>query len=98
MFKVHAERMQFAYNENMPALQIRDFPVSLHRKLAERARQERRTIAQQATVLLSEALTVVQSPKERRAAVLTQVPKGRRRPDFKRITPPEQLIRADRNR
>jgi hypothetical protein len=90
--------MQIAYNENMPALQIRDFPVSLHRMLAERARLERRTIAQQATVLLSEALTVAQSPKERRAVVLAEIRKGRRRFDFKRIAPPEQLIRADRNR
>jgi hypothetical protein len=90
--------MHIAYNEIMPALQIRDFPVSLHRMLAERARLERRTIAQQATVLLSEALAVSQSPKERRTVVLAEIRKIRRRVDVERVRPPEQLIRADRNR
>jgi hypothetical protein len=94
----HAKRMPFAYNRSMPALQIRDFPVALHRMLIERARLERRTIAQQATVLLAEALTAAQSPKERRSAVLAGIVTSRRRFDFKRITPPEKLIRADRNR
>lgn len=81
----------------MPALQIRDFPESLHRLLAERARQERRTIAQEATVLLAEALAV-SPPGERRRAVLDDLSRSRKRFDFSRITPPEKLIRADRNR
>jgi hypothetical protein len=89
--------MRFAYNRDMPALQIRDLPVDLHRLLIERARRERRTIAQQATVLLAEALAV-SPPQERRRAVLAELARGRKHFDFTRITPPEELIRADRNR
>jgi hypothetical protein len=80
----------------MPSLQIRDLPASLHRLLVERARQERRTIAQQATTLLMEALAV--PPRERRRAVLAELSRKRKRFDFARIAPPEELIRADRNR
>lgn len=81
----------------MPALQIRDLPASIHRLLVERARRERRTIAQQATVLLAEALAV-SPPQERRRAVLAELNRSRKQFDFTRITPPEDLIREDRNR
>ena len=81
----------------MPALQIRDLPVALHRLLVERARKERRTIVQQATVLLAEALTGI-SPQERRRAVLADLGRNRKQLDFARIGSPEDLIRADRNR
>ena len=81
----------------MPALQIRDLPASLHSLLVERARRERRTIAQQATVLLAEALAA-SPPQERRRAVLAELARGRKRFDFARITPPEDLIRMDRSR
>jgi plasmid stability protein len=90
--------MRLAYYITMPALQIRDLPASIHRQLVERAKKERRTIAQQATVLLSEALASSPSPKERRHAVLEELSRTRKRFDFTRITPPEDLIREDRNR
>lgn len=89
--------MQIAYNRSMPALQIRDFPEALHRLLAERAKQQRRTIAQEATVLLSEALTA-EPQKERRRAVLAELGRNRRQYDFSRVAAPEDLIRADRRR
>jgi hypothetical protein len=81
----------------MPALQIRDLPLALHGLLVARAKKERRTIAQQATVLLAEAL-VEASPQERRHAVLADLNRSRKRFDFARIGTPEDLIRADRNR
>jgi hypothetical protein len=80
-----------------PSSQIRDLPASVHRQLVERARQERRTIAQQATMLLMEALAVA-PPSERRRAVLAEISRNRKRFDFSRVTPPDELIRADRNR
>jgi hypothetical protein len=82
----------------MPSLQIRDLPPSIHRLLVDRARRERRTIAQQATVLLSEALAVSPPPQEHRRAVLAELARSRKRFDFTRVTPPVELIRADRNR
>ena len=81
----------------MPALQIRDFPASLHSQLAERAKQERRTIAQQATVLLAQALSTA-SHQERRGAILSKISKRRPVLDFSKIPAPEDLIREDRNR
>jgi plasmid stability protein len=86
------------YNRHMPALQIRNLPDSVHRQLVERAKREHRTIAQQATVLLTEALTVSPPPQERRRAVLAELSRRRKRFDFARVASPEDLIRADGNR
>jgi hypothetical protein len=81
----------------MPSLQIRDLPAAVHRLLVERARRERRTIAQQATTLLMEGLAV-SPPRERRRLVLAKLSRRRKPFDFTKVTPPEDLIRADRNR
>ncbi len=81
----------------MPALQIRDFPDAAHRLLVERAKREHRSIAQQATVLLTEALAA-EPPRERRRAVLAGLSRSGRHYDFPPIGAPEELIRADRNR
>jgi plasmid stability protein len=78
----------------MPALQIRDLPVEVHRLLTERARREHRSITQQATVLLTEALVA----NERRRAVLAKLSRSRKKFDFAQIGAPEDLIRTDRNR
>lgn len=40
----------------MPTLNIKNFPASLYRKLRERARRERRSMAQEVTHLLERAL------------------------------------------
>ena len=61
----------------MLALQIRDLPASIHRQLVERARREHRSIAQQATVLLAEALLTSPPPQERRRAVLAELNRSR---------------------
>ena len=82
----------------MPALQIRDLPASIHRLLVERARQERRTITQQATILLAEALAGSPQPRERRRAVLADLRREGKRFDFSRIETPEEIVRADRSR
>jgi plasmid stability protein len=82
----------------MASLQIRDLPDPIYRLLVERAREERRTLAQEATVLLREALAVSEPPKNRRLKILTELSRERRRIDFGRIATPEQLIREDRDR
>ena len=82
----------------MPSLQIRDLPDPIYRLLVERAREDRRTLAQEATVLLSEALVVSEPPKNRRGKILAELSRGRRRINFARMSTPEQLIREDRDR
>jgi len=86
--------MMHAILRIMPALQIRDLPVEVHRLLTERARREHRSITQQATVLLTEALVA----NERRRAVLAKLSRSRKKFDFAQIGAPEDLIRTDRNR
>ena len=83
--------------KGMPALQIRDFPPTLHRLLADRARLEHRTITQQATALLSEALLAA-PPGARRRQVLAHLAGRRKRIDLAGMPSPEDLVRADRNR
>jgi len=82
----------------MPALQIRDLPDPVYRKLVDRARREHRSISQQATVLLAEALEASTIPKDRRRALLEEL---RERPlvsDIETLQPPEALVREDRER
>jgi len=81
----------------MPSLQIRDFPQTLHSQLVRRARLERRTIAQEATVLLAEALSSP-SPKDRRRKLLDEIEQRGAFLNFNRAPRPEDLIRADRGR
>ena len=89
--------MQVTYSQNTPALQIRNFPEPLHRLLAERAKSERRTISQQASVLLTQAL--ITSPiGDARRATLEAIRKRGKTYDFTKMPTPEELIREDRNR
>ena len=46
----------FLHNGGMSTLNIKDFPDSLYRKLQARARRQRRSVAQEVTRLLSEAI------------------------------------------
>jgi hypothetical protein len=82
----------------MPSLQIRDLPGPIYRMLVERAREERRTLAQEATVLLSEALAVSESPRARRQKILAELGRRRKKVDFAQSATPERLIREDRDR
>jgi plasmid stability protein len=82
----------------MPSLQIRDLPDHIYRRLVEEAERERRSLAQQAIVVLNRGLNVeVREYKERLRSVL----EGRSKIDRK-IT--EKLpsfvdsIREDRDR
>ncbi|MGH9662093.1 MAG: FitA-like ribbon-helix-helix domain-containing protein [Bryobacteraceae bacterium] len=82
----------------VPSLRVRDLPEAIYRRLVERARQEHRTIAQQATVLLARALDTQSTPRERRNLLLKQL---RARPlvrDPARLPAPDTLVREDRQR
>lgn len=79
----------------MPTLQIRDLPDDLYQALSVDARDEHRSLTQQAIVELREAQAL---RRQRRAhAVLETLSASERRFDFDARTP-EQLIRADRER
>jgi len=81
----------------MPLLQVRDFPQDLYERLAQVATAERRSIAQQATVLLGQALTSPESALSRRQRVLAEAT------ELAHSMPPNDLdpvvlIRQDRDR
>jgi plasmid stability protein len=80
----------------MPSLQIRDLPDDLYQALAFRARQEHRSLAQQAVVELRRipALTA----GERRRAVIARIRASLQEPEVPLKPSPEQLVREDRDR
>jgi hypothetical protein len=78
-------------------LQVRDVPEHIHRRLAELAEKERRSLAQQAVAVLAKGLEVEVDPKARRRKVLEEAKRldlgrGKSLPDF------VKLIREDRER
>jgi antitoxin FitA len=79
----------------MPSLQIRDLPEDVYDALAERGRRERRSLAQQAVVELS------QMPElERRRTREALIDQLRKAPKVvsKGALDPVRLIREDRQR
>jgi len=81
----------------MPLLQVRDFPQDLYDRLGQAAELDRRSIAQQATVLLRESLGSPESAIARRRQALREASR------MAEMTPPNnldpvQLIREDRER
>jgi plasmid stability protein len=81
----------------MAAIQVRDIPDHIYRLLAERAKRERRSLAQEAVVTLARGLQVEVDAKGRRKALLAtlqSVPAAA----TERFSDPARLIREDRLR
>lgn len=81
----------------MASLQIRELPADVYEALAHRAQREGRSLAQQAIVELRKMREI--EARERRmdtiSRLLRRLAKGERRAVQ---TPPETLIRRDRDR
>jgi len=81
----------------MPSLQIRDLPEPLHRLLQRRARQNKRSLSQQALADLEELSGA--DPRQRRQQALERIEqRWQERQPLRWPEPPEALIRADRER
>lgn len=81
----------------MATLQVREVPTAVYGVLAEAARHEHRSLAQQALITLERGLGLAEDPMERRQRVLraigeTKIPEGKSLPD------PVELVREDRAR
>jgi hypothetical protein len=79
----------------MPTIQVRDVPEHIYRLLSEQAAKERRSLAQQAIMVLARGLEVEVDEKARRRALLASIkpmPRGSRKADF------VKMIREDRQR
>lgn len=80
----------------MPSLQIRDLPDDLYQALAFRARQEHRSLAQQAVAELRRIPALAAG--ERRQAVLARIRASLHGPEAALKPSPEDLVREDRAR
>jgi len=81
----------------MPLLQVRDFPQDLYDRLHRAAESDRRSIAQQTTIILRESLGSPESAMARRRQALAEASQ------LALATPPNNLdpvhlIREDRDR
>jgi hypothetical protein len=78
-------------------IQVRDIPGHVYRMLAERARRERRSLAQEVVVTLARGLQVEVDAKARRGALLSTIPSSPAAAT-ERFSDPARLIRQDRLR
>jgi plasmid stability protein len=81
----------------MPSLQIRDLPEPLHQQLLLRARQQNRSLSQQALTEMEAAAGG--DPRERRLAALERIAaRVRLQGPIVCPDPPETMVRNDRQR
>jgi plasmid stability protein len=81
----------------MKIIQIRDVPDSLYRQLKEIAEVERRSLSQQAIVMLAKGLQAEPTPKQRRIEVIDGIKRKAKKPNLM-LTDPTTLVRRDRSR
>ena len=81
----------------MKIIQIRDVPDTLYRQLKEIAEIERRSLSQQAIVMLAKGLQVEPTPKQRRIEVIDGIKRKAKKPSIP-LSDPTILIRRDRSR
>ncbi|MEZ4754157.1 MAG: hypothetical protein R3A13_07600 [Bdellovibrionota bacterium] len=83
---------------SMASLQVRDLPDHIYNLLVEQARQEHRSLAQQAVAVLAKGLGIDLSPSARRKKILDNLEKYPIASDPSLIPDPVALIREDRSR
>jgi hypothetical protein len=81
----------------MPLIQVRDVPDHIYRLLAEQAKRERRSLAQQVVAVLARGLHVEVDAKARRRALLEAIQSSSPARTSK-LGAPAKLIREDRRR
>jgi len=81
----------------MPLIQVRDVPEPIYRRLVEKAKEERRSLAQQTVEVLARGLQMESDAKARRKAVLQAIDASAP-PRKLKLSDPVKLIREDRQR
>jgi plasmid stability protein len=82
----------------MPALQVRDLPEHVYRRLKDEAASENRSIAQETIVLLKEALEMETKKKLARRLLVQRILRTPSPADPQKIPDPADLLREDRGR
>jgi hypothetical protein len=83
--------------ENMPLLQVRDFPEDIYEEITFEAHRQNRTIAQQTIILIKKGLGEELSNKERRRLALERT-FSRDVPQNVKIVDYVKFVREDRDR
>lgn len=81
----------------MASLQVRELPENIYYSLLKRAKEEHRSLAQEAVVILSKGLDLSVSGKERREKLLSEIKNNRVDKSVKEFKPAD-LLREDRDR
>ncbi len=81
----------------MPSLQIRDLPEDIYRELVRRAEKERRSLSQEAVIILARCLGKEETPRARRREVLRRLQAEPVLRDTN-LPDPATLVREDRDR
>jgi len=82
----------------MPSLQVREMPDVLYGALQEHARQEHRSLAQQAVVTLARGMDLIEKPVERRRALLERIKDNAVCPPNLDLPDAAELVKEDRAR
>jgi hypothetical protein len=83
--------------DDMPLLQVRDFPEDIYTEIGFMAKREHRTIAQQTIVLIKRGLGKTETNKERRKRILERI-MAREIPESVQAIDVVKLIREDHER
>jgi hypothetical protein len=83
--------------DDMPLLQVRDFPEDIYKKITIAAKKQNRTISQQVVVLLEKSLGQDESNSERRKRAIEKIKALKVSEAVKNIDA-VALIREDRER
>lgn len=81
----------------MPTLQIRDLPEEIYRKLVRQAEKERRSLSQEAVIVLARCIGHEDAPRERRREILRRLLAEPAVLD-RDLPDPAVLVREDRDR
>jgi len=81
----------------MPTLQVRELPEPVYRKLSELAHKERRSISQQATIILSRGLLSDEYSQGKRKRVIEEIRKQGDELRKYNLKDPVELIREERD-
>lgn len=82
----------------MPSLQVRELPENIYSLLQEKAKNEHRSLAQEAVVVLARGLEVSLSLKNRRMELLKQIRSNPVIDQEALLLAPADLLREDRQR
>jgi len=82
----------------VPSLQVRDLPEHIYQKIVQRAAAERRSVSQEAIVLLEKALEIAERTVDYRIKLVDQIVMETKEVPQNKLPDPVALVREDRDK